>query len=115
MKQTPQSCGYFRGKIPPGCRQLLADYDAVQALVADLRREVTSEYSAHGRTVDELAFWKHQAIYHRAYAKLLASGNRSPKPDEVDMRAAEHDLELCRQHENAERSAHAEPARDIGT
>ena len=27
------------------------------------------------RTADELAFWKHQAIYHRAYALMLGSGN----------------------------------------
>jgi hypothetical protein len=111
----PQRCGYFRGKIPAGCRQLMADYAAAQELVADLRRQVTEEYSAHGRTVDELAFWKHQAIYHRAYATLLANGDRSPKPDEVDRAKAEHELELCRQQENRERYGHAEPPRDIGT
>lgn len=57
---------------------------------------------------DELAFWKHSAIWHRAYLRTGA-----PVSDAAD-RQAELELEKIRRAENAERYAHAEPGRDPG-
>ena len=72
--------------------------------------------SETARTADELAFWKFQAIYHRA---LILYGK--PMPGQVLMlegsrvwREAETQLEEYRTDENRERYAHAEAPRDPG-
>ena len=59
---------------------------------------------------DELAFWKYQAIWHRAWT---IAGFR--EPHEADMKRAKAELERQRRDENRERYAHAEPPRVIGS
>ena len=85
--------------------------------IQDLRTSLTQEYSAHGRTVDELAFWKYQALWHRAALQQAAAftGFRIRAISDSQMDEAERDLERARIEENRERYAHAEGPREIGS
>ena len=63
-----------------------------------------------GLIAHELGFWRHQAVWHRAW--ILAG---LKEPDAVDEKRAEAELERARQDENRERYAHAEPPREVGS
>ena len=63
-----------------------------------------------GLIADELAFWKYQAVWHRAWLVT-----RPREPDTVDLKEAEIYLERARLAENRERHAHAEPPRETGS
>jgi hypothetical protein len=72
--------------------------------------------SETARCADELAFWRYQAIWHRA---LMLYG--TPMPGQALLlensrvwKEAEKQLEDQRTQENRERYAHAEAPRDLG-
>ena len=75
--------------------------------LADAIRETAS-------TADELAFWKHQAVYHRCLFLEPKSVHRIYLEDHPIWREAERQLEAQRVEENRERTAHAEAPRDPG-
>lgn len=82
---------------------------------ADHDLAVRDAIAETARTADELAFWRYQAIFWRAYAYDARLMSTSPVPeDEETWRTAERDLEAARVAENRERYAHAEPSRDPG-
>jgi hypothetical protein len=82
---------------------------------AACRQALSDAYGETARTADELAFWKYQAIWHRA-----AWGNQKQILNAEDPAAtpawkeAEHQLEQFRQQENRERYSPEAP-RDLGT
>lgn len=95
------------------------DYERWRKRWAEDRRDhglaLRDAISETARTVDELAFYRYQAIYWRAYAYDARLMSTSPVPeDEETWRTAERDLEAARVAENRERYAHAEPGRDPG-
>jgi hypothetical protein len=115
-------------QCPNGCTELEWAYDAqmcracgYNALKPHSCEEVTQESRLENdrdwrakldQAKAELAFWKHQAIVHRALYFCLTTGRtRYTAEDEA---RAENELEAARAAENAERYAHAEPPRDIG-
>ena len=65
-------------------------------------------------TADELAFWKHQAVYHRCLFLEPKSVHRLYLEVHPIWREAERQLEAQRVEENRERTAHAEAPRDPG-
>ena len=65
-------------------------------------------------TADEIAFWKHQAIYHRCLFLDPKSVHRLYLEDHPIWREAERQLEAQRIEENRERVSHAEAPRDPG-
>jgi hypothetical protein len=88
-------------------QQLLTDRNDQDRALADAIRETAS-------TADELAFWKHQAIYHRCLVLEPKSVHRLFLEDHPIWREAERQLEAQREAENRERTAHAEAPRDPG-
>jgi predicted nucleic acid-binding Zn-ribbon protein len=83
--------------------------DALQdrnCFFCDLYRDAISETA---RTVDELAYWRLQAIWHRAAVTEI-----DRHPSEAQLARAEKELEEARHAENRERHAHAEAPRDPG-
>lgn len=121
MNVTERNCGYFCGKkIPPGCRALIGDLRAeikrLQAEKASADKMVWDETSAHGRTVDEMCFWKYQALWHRAAVQQAASlcGFQIRAISDAQIDEAERELEAARGRANAERTAHVEGPREIG-
>lgn len=88
------------------------DRDEQDAALRDAIRETAA-------TADELAFWRYQAIWSRAYL-LVPSIVKRPWVETCDLeqgpewKEAERQLEANRVAENRERTAHAEAPRDPG-
>lgn len=68
--------------------------------------------SETARCADELAFWRYQAIFARAYMLRPAALHSIDFEDGPEWKEAERQLEANRAAENRERSAHAEAPRD---
>lgn len=83
------------------------DRDDQDAALRDAIRETAL-------TADELAFWRYQAIFARAYMLRPAVLHSIDFEDGPEWKEAERQLEANRAAENRERSAHAEAPRDPG-
>lgn len=70
--------------------------------------------SETSRTADELAFWRYQAIFARAYMLRPAALHAIDFEGGPEWKEAERQLEANRAAENRERYAHAEAPRDPG-
>jgi hypothetical protein len=68
--------------------------------------------SETGRTADELAFWRYQAIWGRTYLLQPAAIKQPFMENSQVWKEAERQLEAARAAENRERYAHAEAPRD---
>ena len=66
-----------------------------------------------GRVADELAFWRYQAIWARAYMLRPAAISSAFFETSPEWKEAEGQLEASRQAENQERVAHAEAPREL--
>jgi hypothetical protein len=99
------------------------DADALEALLRRTAKDcqdqdmaIRDAISETARCADELAFWRYQAIWHRA---LMLYGKPGPGQtllleDSRVWKEAEKQLEEQRVQERRERYAHAEASRDPG-
>jgi|SRR6185437_11977179 len=103
-------------------RLLRATAERMHQLVTDRNDQdlsIRDAISETARCADELAFWRYQAIWARAYL-LVPSTVKRPWVETCDLeespewREAERQLEANRAAENRERYAHAEAPRDPG-
>ena len=119
--QLPGGAGYLDALV-----QFAGETIRLQAMLAQMqvdRRDhdlsLRDAISETARCADELAFWRYQAIWARAYM-LMPSTVKRPWVETCDLeqspewKEAERQLETNRAAENRERYAHAEAPRDPG-
>ena len=70
--------------------------------------------SETARIADELAFWRYQAVFIRAYLHDSMIESWPIPEDSPSWQRAERELEALRRDENRSRHSHAEPGRDPG-
>ena len=90
-------------------RRVAAEFEADRRDHDLALRDAISETA---RCADELAFWRHQAIFARAYMLRPAALHSIDFEDGPEWKEAERQLEANRAAENRERSAHVEAPRD---
>jgi len=96
-------------------RMLRATATRIRQLETDRRDHdlaIRDAISETARCADELAFWRYQAIFARAYMLRPAALHSIDFEDGPEWKEAERQLEANRAAENRERSAHAEAPRD---
>jgi len=98
-------------------RLLRATAARVDQIITDRNEQDLALHDAISETsrcADELAFWRYQAIWLRAYLHNSSESALENFENSEAWKRAERELEALRSDENRERTAHAEAPRDVG-